>query len=258
MRRVIWGTGTAMPDAIVDGLLPITFGAGGALLGGVVLALPRLRRSPLPAVLLLFGPLLLAAVWWQHPSSRIEAQPTDRSEDQPTDGASLADYQICQIQIREARTVSVVTDRGRRIRLGTPVQPVPLADLSEVENHNRTHELSRKVIVRTGPDPSHNCHGWVFTDGQFWIAGVVDDILTDNEYRLVSTPAVGDLAVYRGGAGKVVHSGIVRSAEGCILVESKWGPMSRFIHCPEDQPFGGACTFYRSSRRGHLLGGLPQ
>jgi hypothetical protein len=238
-----------MPDLAVDGLLPIALGVGGAVLGGLALALPRLRRSPLPAILLVFGPPLLAAVWWQHPSSRTEGQPTD--------GAPLADYRIGQIQIREVRTVKVVTDRGRHLRVGAPVQPVPLADLSGLENHNRTHELSRKVIVRTGLDPSHNCHGWVFTGGRFWIAGVVDDILTDNEYRLVSTPAVGDLAVYRGDAGNVVHSGIVRSAEGCILVESKWGPMGRFIHCPDDQPFGGACAFYRSARRGHLLRGLP-
>jgi hypothetical protein len=235
-----------MPDLSVNGLLPLLLGAAGALLGGVTLALPRLRRSALPAVLLLFGPPLLAAVWWQHPSPR--------SADQATDGASLADYQI---QLREVHRVKVVTDRGRRIRLGSPVQPVPLTDLTGVENdHFRTHDLNRKSIVRSGPDPSHNCHGWVFTGGQFWVAGVVDDILADNEYRLVSTPAVGDLAVYRGARGEVVHSGIVRSAEGCTLVESKWGPMSRFIHRPEDQPFGGACTFYRSDRHGHLLRGL--
>jgi hypothetical protein len=235
-----------MPDLSVIGLLPLLLGAAGALLGGLTLALPRLRRSALPALLLLFGPPLLAAVWWQHPSSR--------SADQATDGASLADYQI---QLREVHRVKVVTDRGQRIRLGSPVQPVPLTDLTGVENdHFRTHDLNRKAIVRSGPDPSHNCHGWVFTGGQFWVAGVVDDILADNEYRMVSTPAVGDLAVYRGARGEVVHSGIVRSAEGCTLVESKWGPMSRFIHRPEDQPFGGACTFYRSDRRGHLLRGL--
>ena len=243
-----------MPDLTVNGLLPLLLGGGGALLGGLTLALPRLRRSPLLAVLLLFGPLLLAAVWWQHPSLRSEDQPT-RREDQPTGGASIAGYQI---QIREGRTANVVTDRGRQIRLGSPVQPVPLADMSGVENdHFRTHDLNRKVIARTGPDPSHNCHGWIFTGGQFWIAGVVDGILADNEYRLVSTPSVGDLAVYRGARGEVVHTGIVRSAEGCTLVESKWGPMGRFIHYPEDQPFGGACTFYHSARRGHLLRGLP-
>jgi hypothetical protein len=213
----------------------------------VTLALPRLRRSVLPAILLLFGPLLLAAVWWQHPEAR--------SQDQPADGASIADYQI---QLREVRTAKIVTDRGRRIRVGAPVQPVPLSDLYGVENdHVRTHELSRKVIARSEPDPSYNCHGWVFSGGQYWVAGAVDYILADNDYRMVSTPAVGDLAVYRGSADEVLHTGIVRCVEGCILVESKWGPMSRFIHRPEDQPFGGACTFYRSPRSGHLLRGLP-
>jgi hypothetical protein len=236
-----------MPDLSVNGLWPLLLGVAGALLGGVTLALPRLRRSALPAVLLLFGPPLLAAAWWQHLPAR--------SADPATDEASLADYKI---QLREVRAVKVVTDRGRRIRLGTPVQPVPLTDLSGVEkDHFRTHDLNRKVVVRSEPDPSHNCHGWVFTGGLYWVAGVVDDILADNEYRLVSTPAVGDLAVYRGTQGEVVHTGIVRAAEGCTLIESKWGPMSRFIHPPKDQPFGGVCTFYRSDRRGHLLRGLP-
>lgn len=132
--------------------------------------------------------------------------------------------------------------------------------MSGVENdHFRTRDLNRKVIVRTRPDASHNCHGWLFTGGQFWVAGdVVDDILADNQYMQVSTPMVGDLAVYRGVRGDVVHTGIVRSADECVLIESKWGPMSRCIHGIEDQPFGGACTFYRSDRRGHLLRGLSK
>src|SRR5262245_65933981 len=100
---VIWSTGIVMPNLTANGLLPIALGMVGAMLGGLVLALPRLRRSILPAVLLLFGSPLLAAVWWQHPSSRIEAQPTNTPH---------ADYQISQIQIHEARTVKVVTDRG--------------------------------------------------------------------------------------------------------------------------------------------------
>ena len=218
--------------------LPLLVGAGGALLGGMILAFPRLRQSTLPAVLLLLGAPLVAGVWWQHGSD-----------------STRADYRI---ELREVRTLNVVTDRGRRIPLGMLGRPVSDADLKGVENdHFQTHDLYRKVIVRTGPDPSHNCHGWLFTRGQYWVAGdVVDDILADNQYTQVSTPMVGDLAVYRGARGEVVHTGVVRLVDGCTLIESKWGPMSRCLHGPQDQPFGGICTFYRSDRSGHLLRGL--
>ena len=180
-----------MPDLSVNGLWPLLLGVAGALLGGVTLSPPRLRRSARPP-----SYYSSARRSWPPRGGNFPA----RSPDQATDEASLADYKI---QLREVKAVKVVTDRGRRIRLGTPVQPVPLTDLSGVEkDHFRTHDLNRKVVVRSEPDPSHNCHGWVFTGGLFWVAGVVDDILVDNDYRLVSTPAVGDLAVYRGAEGK--------------------------------------------------------
>jgi hypothetical protein len=235
-----------MPDLPTDALLPISLGVGGALLGVLVLALPRLRRSPLPAALLLLGPPLSAALWWQHPH---------RGDDQQPAAPPRPDYRI---ELREVRTAKLVTDQGRRIRVATLGRPVPDADLSGVEDQRvRAHDLARKVIVRANPDASYNCHGWLFTDGRYWVAGdQVDDILADNGYVQVSTPAPGDLAVYRDAGGDVVHTGVVRSTEGCTLVESKWGPMGRFVHCPEDQPFGGACVFYHSPRRGHLLDGL--
>jgi hypothetical protein len=236
-----------MPNLTATALLPLSLGVGGALLGGMVLALPRLRRSRLPAATLLLGPPLLAALWWQQLSAR--------SEVGPAGAAPRADYRI---ELREVRGVKVVTDRGRRVHLGASARPVPDADLSGVENdHIRLHDLSRKVIARTRPDPSHNCHGWIFTGGRFWVAGdQVDDILADNQYALISTPAAGDLAVYRGAGGEIVHTGVVRFAADCTLVESKWGPLGRYLHGPEDQPFGGACAFYHSARRGHVLVGL--
>lgn len=231
-----------MPELTADALLPLWLGAGGAVLGGAALALPRLRRSGLPAALLLFGPPLLAAFWWHH----LPARSDDRR----------ADYRI---ELREVRAAKAVTDSGRRVRLAAPARPVPDADLSGVEtDHIRAHDLSRKVIARAGSDPSHNCHGWVFAGGRFWVAGdEVDAILADNGYAPVSDPAAGDLAVYRGGRGEVVHTGVVRSSAGCTLVESKWGPLGRYVHGPGDQPFGGSCGFYRSPRPGHLLDGLP-
>jgi len=36
-------------------------------------------------------------------------------------------------------------------------------------------------------------------------------------------------------------------------VESKWGPLGRYLHPPECQPWGGHFSYYRSSRDGHQL-----
>ena len=161
-----------------------------------------------------------------------------------------------RIDLRFERLDTVVTDRGRQVRLGTVSRSVTIAMLTEHENdYIRMHDLHRKVIVRTPPDPMSNCHGWIFTNGQYWI-DEVELILTDNGYAPASTPAVGDLAVYRGSRGEIVHTGVVRLIPGGTLVESKWGPMGRYLHGPEDHPFGGLCTFYRSPRRGHLLAGF--
>lgn len=236
-----------MLDLTANTIVPLALGTGAALLGGAALAVPRLRRSWLPSALLLVGPVVLAALWWYQLSAR--------SDDRLSAAAPKADYRI---ELREMGTTIAVTDRGRRVRLGTLGRPVAEADLIGVENdHIREHDLSRKVLVRTKPDPTYNCHGWLFTGGRFWVAGdILDDILADNQYTQVSTPSVGDLAVYRGARGEVVHTGVVHSTDGFTLIESKWGPMGRFLHGPDDQPFGGVCVYYHSPRRGHLLNGL--
>src|SRR5262245_56683991 len=129
-RSVIGHPGTAMTDPTLTTLLPLTLGVAGALLGAVTLALPKLRRSILPASLIILVPLLMAASWWQQ----------SRSRDHQPDSKPRADYRI---ELREAGSVTAVTDRGRRIRLGTLGRPVSDADLFGVENdHIRTHELN--------------------------------------------------------------------------------------------------------------------
>jgi len=114
-------------------------------------------------------------------------------------------------------------------------------------------------LIRTGPATEvTNCHGWVFTAGEYWLApDDVELILTDNNYESVSEPGPGDLVIYREGS-KLLHSGVVRTLmnDGSILVESKWGWMGTFIH-----PVGGTCygrgvTYYHSLRGGHTLTGL--
>jgi hypothetical protein len=236
-----------MPD-VTNALIPLSLGLGGAAFGAVAVAVPRLRRSRLPAVLLIVVPLLSAAAWWRLDARGGEQLPTAPAGNHYT------------ISLAEVTAIKVVTDRGRRVHIGTPRQPVSEDELSGDEAARiRKYGLDRKVIARTPPDPSHNCHGWVFAGGRFWVAGdAVDDILADNRYAPVAEPAAGDLAVWRDARGNVVHTGVVRSTDGGTLIESKWGALGRYVHGPDDQPFGGTCSFYRSPRRGHLLAEQPR
>jgi hypothetical protein len=228
-----------------NAILPLMLGVGGALLGGMILACPRLRRSTLPAVLLVLLPPVSAALWWYH-------LPTPTQTDE-TPGADE------KIWLRGTPSVNAVTDLGRPIPMAVLAKPISDSFLADIERgYMLTSSLQNRVIERTDPDTSHNCYGWVFTAGRYWVPfDLVDSILADNRYEQVSSPSAGDLAVYRDAGGDVVHSGIVLHADDCTLIESKWGPLGRYIHFPDDQPFGGTCTFYHSPRRGHLLAGLP-
>ena len=234
-----------MPQHTTTVLLPLALGLGCVLLAGVVLALPRLRRSSLPAVLLVLLSPVPAALWWYH-----LPLPTQ------TDVAPDADQGIL---LRGTQSVNAVTDLGRRVPVAVLAAQLPDSLLAYIEQSYRlTSSLRKKVIERTDPDPTHNCYGWVFTAGRYWVPfDQVDGILADNQYKQISNPSVGDLALYRDSRRQVVHSGIVLHAGDCTLIESKWGPLGRYIHFPDDQPFGGTCTFYRSPRRGHLLAGIP-
>ena len=61
-----------------------------------------------------------------------------------------------------------VTDSGRKIELfqfDETESPQTLADLL-VEQE----ALLQKVIRIAGPDAACNCHGWVFTGGQYGVA----------------------------------------------------------------------------------------
>lgn len=108
----------------------------------------------------------------------------------------------------------------------------------------------RHAVIRLGePDEQSNCHGYVFTSGRYAIRGEdVEYILADNCFAPVATPAVGDVAVYRGRAGKVIHTGVVRIAGGpdSVLVESKWGPLGVYLHHAELSPYGTGITYYRN------------
>jgi hypothetical protein len=159
--------------------------------------------------------------------------------------------------------VSAVTDCGRDIEVFNYAFH-ELADVIDQVEWLREQEEScldnrswKWQVIRVGsPDLNSNCHGWVFTDGKFAILSrEVDHILADNQYSQTSQAQPGDVIVYRDEQDQVLHSGMVRfvSGSGLVLVESKWGPLGRYLHPPECQPWGGHFSYYRSSRGGHQL-----
>jgi hypothetical protein len=158
------------------------------------------------------------------------------------------------VDYRLVEGISAITDEGS-------VLPVfhydPVQALEEAEHALLALEQYQLHVIRlSGPSDASNCHGWVFTGGQYGIRGPdVENLLADNGYQVAAEPQVGDLAVFREMDGKIAHTAVVRIAEpsGLLVVESKWGPLGVYLHPVTSQPYGDRYAFYRSSRAGHLV-----
>lgn len=140
----------------------------------------------------------------------------------------------------------VVTDQGRIFSVFR-YQVTPASDAA-------LEVYQRKVLRVALPDATSNCHGWVFASGRYGLSEpAVEALLQDNGYQPVAAPQPGDVIVYRDDAGKILHSGRVRSAHenGQIWIESKWGAGGRYIHLPENQCYSASYRYYRSSRPTH-------
>ncbi len=165
--------------------------------------------------------------------------------------ASLADWLP-----QPTREVRAVTDRGGSINLYTavanPAAVVPNRDARAAAEAR--HFLDRRIKRRDSAPPS-NCHGWVFTGGRYFLGpDDVEKILVENDYRPVTSPKGGDLIIYRDAAGNIVHSGIVRLAEGdLVIVESQWGTGARYLHEPATPAYSPSFEYYRSPRTGHWV-----
>jgi hypothetical protein len=151
------------------------------------------------------------------------------------------------------------TDAGQQVQLWR-ARPQTDEGISEQEMaFLRKLGLELNVIRTSRIELQHNCHGWIFTGGRYWIKGKsVGDILHDNNYEVASRPGPGDLAVYRNVTGEVMHTALVRAIreDGTILLESKWGRLGCFIHTDSRHAYSGHnCTYYRTGRGGHLLRG---
>jgi len=170
----------------------------------------------------------------------------------PRDSLDLAVSII--LDRNEIPGIRLVTDRGRKLKLYRLV----ISDEAEAAEQQWVAEGRLQCrVIRTGEiDPASNCHGWVFTGGRYAVhPNDVETILQDNGYQPVESPGKGDLIVYRNEAGVVTHTGIVLEVvhEDLVLIESKWGPLGRFLHPPEYQPYGANYTYYRSDREGHQM-----
>ena len=153
-----------------------------------------------------------------------------------------------------------ISDRGREIQLYRSAA-VPLSREQAYHPGKIDPRVKNTVIERGDPDTASNCHGWVFTGGEFLLdQGSIQTILADNGYEPCEQPQAGDLIIYSHGPDRAAHTGLVSGVllDGTVIIESKWGVEGRFLHRPEDQPYGHRYQYYRSSREGHRIAVRPQ
>jgi len=148
--------------------------------------------------------------------------------------------------------------------VGTPMPLIAYDDTDSLDEAERAclgEERFRHQIIRLAPPSTVcNCHGWIYTGGRFAIQSrFIPDLLADNGYEEVAQPRANDLVIYRGDAGTVEHTGLVRMVgqDGLVLVESKWGPLGVYLHPVASPPYGTSHQYYRSPRAGHLVTVVP-
>jgi len=150
----------------------------------------------------------------------------------------------------------LATDLGTTVTAREPDEVRPTAALSEPELRLLADGKHHDNVIRLGPASDRsNCHGWVFTGGQFILSpDDVELILKENGYEQVQTPRTGDVVVYRNASG-VSHTAIVRyTAPGQpVLVAGKWGVLGVFLHPVDKSCYGTEFAYYRTARGGHVV-----
>lgn len=153
------------------------------------------------------------------------------------------------------------TDRGQPVVIQSPTEEDMSTTDATVTDQKLVRAWGSKLkLIRTGPpDLRYNCHGWVFTGGQYWLGGEqVEQILRDNGYQVVGTPSPGDVAIFRDSVGAVTHTALVRliDADGSITLESKWGRMGRYLHPADAHSYGDNLQYYHTPRESHVIEGI--
>jgi hypothetical protein len=224
---VFLGDATPILPVLVLGCCPILVAAQ------VCLLLPHAGRGKLALLPVVSVSVALALVTTAWSSQRYNSGTLSIQM-----GKSLC---VLNGERQEIRDLVAVTDRGREVKL------YRWAKDDDSHSPSSVQLASENILA--------NCHGWVFTGGKH-ILGLdgVARILEDNGYRECEVPHPGDLIVYRDDRGEILHTGLVRAGLfGGMLIESKWGLEGRFVHEPNQQPYGNRFTYYRSSRQGHAL-----
>jgi hypothetical protein len=242
-----WISGSSFPWLHWEQItVPAAVGLGLVLRTGVfkrfTAQLDRLQwRVPAMAHLL----LLVAAGWQFHLSTCSEG--------------SVMEEPYAQKGITVDNAV-LVTDQGRVFPMfhydlqGKTYEDAPPFTYVTAVAIQQPAAAARRPVRIAPADPRSNCHGWVFTGGDYGISEiVVDALLQDNGYQRVDSPQAGDVVVYRDAAGVVLHTGRVYRVHnnGEVWIESKWGAGGRYLHLPEDQSYSANGEYYRSIRPGH-------
>ncbi len=239
-------------DSVAGAELAPIYGLPICALAVVALALhARVASLRLPAreLILRPGPWLLL-VW----SIGLSAWSAARFYE--LDTPAMQDLAITEHpELAEERQFVGVSDRGRKVPLFHMKSQDALWPAGFQALTPALRRMAQTVIVRSAPDASSNCHGWVFADGKYLLAGQgVQTILDDNGYQECTDPRPGDLIVYQSGPF-LIHTGLVSVvlADGTVLIESKWNLQERFLHRPEDQPYSREYTYYRTPRGSHRI-----
>lgn len=161
------------------------------------------------------------------------------------------------VKLEPVTEMAALTDKGAPVPLSAVTNDLPTNDVdTHLLRDARFAKLNLRVMQIAPATCRANCHGWVFTGGQFVLNGdMVDRILTDNGYVSVDVPRPGDLIIYRDSYDAIMHTGLVRLVDNSlVLIESKFGNHGCYLHQPQHSIYSDCYQYYRSARAGgHLL-----
>jgi hypothetical protein len=155
----------------------------------------------------------------------------------------------------EPITTAVRTDAGEIVEVKAPTNRPEEDKARRMEQRFISKYAAQADILKVkGPECHTNCHGYVFTGGQYWLGGLqVHKILAGNGYTDTSLPQPGDIVIYRNGED-ITHTAIVRTVtKEKVIAESKWGGLGVYMHPVDVSPYGTTYTFYRTARSSHCL-----
>ncbi len=167
--------------------------------------------------------------------------------------------QSCQKHtVTNRGTIVKTRHSGHERMVQGPSGEIRIVNAPDMTKKEVNEELTRlgllsKVTELAPPTNDYSCHGYTFLGGKSWIDNdQVPTILADNGYVPTTTPAVGDIVIYKAGQ-EYKHSGIITEVKGTTVtkITSKWGLWGLYSHDPNDVPGNyGTWTAYHTDRPG--------